>query len=115
MQEEEIETMPREELHKLQPRRLRNNRHLQQIPLVQTSFSKAFGITADSVRSIEDIRENSLYRRRDMRASYPFQDLHGPAICTAGGVRIPLFQRNHGNASPWSSTPGTIWSPEPAL
>lgn len=70
--EEEIETMPREELHKLQLRRLRKTIGIAaNSPYYKQVFQK-HGITADSIRSIEDIRKIPFTTKADMRANYPF-------------------------------------------
>ena len=70
--EEEIETMPREELHKLQLRRLRKTIGIAaNSPYYKQVFQK-HGITADSIRSIEDIRKIPFTTKQDLRDTYPF-------------------------------------------
>lgn len=93
--EEEIETMPREELHKLQLRRLRKTIGIAaNSPYYKQVFQK-HGITADSIRSIEDIRKSRLPPRRTCAPT---------TLRTCGRQYArrrrthPLFQRNHGNA-----------------
>lgn len=110
--EEEIETMPREELHKLQLRRLRKTIGIAaNSPYYKQVFQK-HGVTADSIRSIEDIRKIPFTTKADMRANYP-SDLW-PAICTKTvyASTLPAEPRER---PPSSSTPGTIWSPGPTL
>ena len=108
--EEEIETMPREELHKLQLRRLRKTIGIAaNSPYYKQVFQK-HGITADSIRSIEDIRKIPFTTKADMRANYPFGLVAGKK--TASASTLPAEPRER---PPSSSTPGTIWSPGPTL
>lgn len=84
--EEEIETMPRPELEKLQLARLQKT-----ISIASHSpyYGKVFaehGITADSIQSIEDIRRIPFTTKADMRACYPFGMVSGNR--EEDGVRI---------------------------
>lgn len=84
--EEEIETMPREQLRQLQLQRLKKT-----IAIAANSpfYKKVFqenNITADSINSLEDIRKIPFTTKADMRANYPFGLVAGNM--REDGVRI---------------------------
>ena len=84
--EEEIETMPREQLRELQLKRLRKTiRIAAHSPYYQKVFNE-YGITEDSIRTIEDIRKIPFTTKADMRANYPFGLVAGNML--EDGVRI---------------------------
>lgn len=84
--EEEIETMPREQLRELQLKRLRKTiRIAAHSPYYQKVFNE-YGITEDSIRTVEDIRKIPFTTKADMRANYPFGLVAGNML--EDGVRI---------------------------
>ena len=84
--EEEIETMPREQLRELQLKRLRKTiRIAAHSPYYQKVFNE-YGITEDSIRTVEDIRKIPFTTKADMRANYPFGLVAGNIL--EDGVRI---------------------------
>ena len=84
--EEEIETMPREQLRELQLNRLKKTiRIAAHSPYYQKVFNE-HGITEDSIRTIEDIRKIPFTTKADMRANYPFGLVAGNM--REDGVRI---------------------------
>ena len=84
--EEEIETMPREQLRELQLKRLRKTiRIAAHSPYYQKVFNE-YGITEDSIRTVEDIRKIPFTTKADMRANYPFGLVAGNML--ENGVRI---------------------------
>ena len=110
--EEEIETMPREELHKLQLRRLRKTIGIAaNSPYYKQVFQK-HGVTADSIRSIEDIRKIPFTTKADMRANYPFGLVAGNMH--EDGVRIHSSSGTTGTPTVIVHS-RTIWSPGPTL
>lgn len=70
--EEEIETMPREQLRELQLQRLKKTVSIAANSPYYKKVFQEHGITADSIRSIEDIRKIPFTTKADMRANYPF-------------------------------------------
>ena len=68
----EIETMPREELKKLQAEKLRRT--------IETALKSPFygqrlgrlGITPDSIKTVDDIRKIPFTTKQDLRDNYPF-------------------------------------------
>ncbi len=68
----EIETMPREELKKLQTEKLRRT--------IETALNSPFygqrlgrlGITPDSIKTVDDIRKIPFTTKQDLRDNYPF-------------------------------------------
>ena len=89
--------MPREELHKLQLRRLRKTIGIAaNSPYYKQVFQK-HGITADSIRSIEDIRKIPFPNWRNgfsRRCGKPNAWLSfTPNICREWGSTFPLFRR----------------------
>ena len=84
--EEEIEIMPREQLRELQLNRLKKTiRIAAHSPYYQKVFNE-YGITEDSIRTIEDIRKIPFTTKADMRANYPFGLVAGNM--REDGVRI---------------------------
>lgn len=84
--EEEIETMPREKLRELQLQRLKKTINIAaNSPYYKQVFQK-YGITADSIRSVDDIRKIPFTTKADMRANYPFGLVAGNM--QEDGVRI---------------------------
>ena len=84
--EEEIETMPREQLRELQLKKLRKTiRIAAHSPYYQKVFNE-YGITEDSIRTVEDIRKIPFTTKADMRANYPFGLVAGNML--EDGVRI---------------------------
>lgn len=68
----ELETMPREELRKLQVKKLRDTIN---VALKSPMYKKRLGelgITADSINSVEDIRKIPFTTKNDLRNNYPF-------------------------------------------
>ena len=84
--EEEIETMPHEKLRELQLQRLKKTINIAaNSPYYKQVFQK-YGITADSIRSVDDIRKIPFTTKADMRANYPFGLVAGNM--QEDGVRI---------------------------
>ena len=84
--EEDIETMPREELRKLQVRRLKKTIGIAaHSPYYQKVFQE-HGITPDTIQTVEDIRKIPFTTKADMRANYPFGLVAGNM--REDGVRI---------------------------
>lgn len=93
--EEEIETMSREELKELQLQRLRKTISIAaNAPYYKEVFAK-HGITADSIRSLEDICQIPFTTKADMRAHYPFGLVAGDM--KNDGVRIHSSSGTTGN------------------
>jgi len=70
--EEEIETMSREKLNELQLQRLRKTIQIaSSSPYYKKVFTKN-GITANTIQSLEDIKNIPFTTKADMRANYPF-------------------------------------------
>ena len=69
----EIETMPREELRKLQLERMRESLRnaYENVPLYRERFDAA-GVTPDDLESLEDIAKFPFVVKQDMRDNYPF-------------------------------------------
>lgn len=84
--EEEIETMPREQLRELQLQRLKKTVSIAANSPYYKKVFQEHGITADSIRSIEDIRKIPFTTKADMRANYPFGLVAGDM--REDGVRI---------------------------
>ena len=84
--EEEIETMPREQLRELQLNRLKKTiRIAAHSPYYKKVFSE-YGITEDTIQTQEDIRKIPFTTKADMRANYPFGLVAGNM--REDGVRI---------------------------
>lgn len=84
--EEELETMPRPQLEKLQVERLKKTIGIAaHSPYYKKVFAE-HGITPDSIKYIEDIRKIPFTTKPDMRANYPFGLVAGDM--RNDGVRI---------------------------
>jgi phenylacetate-CoA ligase len=84
--EEEIETMPRPQLEKLQVEKLKKTI---EIAAHSPFYKKVFAenhITPDSIKHIEDIRKIPFTTKNDMRANYPFGLVAGNML--EDGIRI---------------------------
>ena len=70
---DEIETLPRPEMEKLQVERLRTgiDRVSRTVPFYKKKLSEA-GITAGSIRSLEDLNRLPFTIKADLRDNYPF-------------------------------------------
>ncbi len=84
--EEEIETMPRPQLEKLQVERLKKTIEIAAHSPYYSKVFAAHGITSDSIKHIEDIRKLPFTTKPDMRANYPFGLVAGDM--RNDGVRI---------------------------
>ncbi len=68
----ELETMPQEELQKLQLSRLQDTvRHCMNAPFYQEKFAE-LGITPDDIRTLDDVRKLPFTTKDDLREHYPF-------------------------------------------
>ena len=68
----ELETMPREELRKLQVKKLRDTINVAlKSPMYKKRLGE-FGSTADSINCVEDIRKIPFTTKNDLRNNYPF-------------------------------------------
>lgn len=83
--QEEIETMLREELRRLQAERLRRTIEIASHSPYYSKVYQAAGITPDCIRTIDDIRKLPFTMKKDMREHYPFGLLAGDM---ADAVRI---------------------------
>ena len=84
--EEDIETMPREELRKLQVRRLKKTIGIAAHSSYYQKVFQEHGITPDTIQTVEDIRKIPFTTKADMRANYPFGLVAGNM--REDGVRI---------------------------
>jgi len=84
--EEDIETMPRENLRALQLQRLKKTIKIASNSPFYKKVFKENNITADSVKSLEDIRKIPFTTKPDLRANYPFGLVAGNM--REDGVRI---------------------------
>lgn len=84
--EEEIETMPREALRALQVQRLQKAIRIASHSPYYGRVFQEYGITADDIHSVEDIRKLPFTTKADMRANYPFGLVAGNM--REDGVRI---------------------------
>ena len=75
--EEEIETMPREQLRQLQLQRLKKTIAIAANSPFYKKVFEANNITANSINSIEDIHKIPFTTKADMRANYPFGRVAG--------------------------------------
>jgi len=76
--EEHIETLPRQDLEKLQVQRLRDSvSKAQNIPFYQEKF-KALSIDPDKIKTIESLRSLPFTAKEDLRARYPYGMLAVP-------------------------------------
>ena len=70
--QKELETMPRQELEKLQLSRLKETVRLAaNVPFYKNIFQEK-GITADNIRSLDDLRQFPFTTKDDLRNNYPF-------------------------------------------
>ena len=71
--QEEIETMPREQLRELQLERMKKSiRHAyDNVDFYKKSFAEA-GVTPDDLTCLEDIAKFPFVVKQDMRDAYPF-------------------------------------------
>lgn len=84
--EEDIETMPRPQLEKLQVERLKKTIAIAaHSPFYKKVFAE-HNITPDSIKYIEDIRKIPFTTKKDMRANYPFGLVAGDML--QDGIRI---------------------------
>ncbi|MBR5918970.1 MAG: phenylacetate--CoA ligase [Prevotella sp.] len=68
----EVETMPREELEKLQLERLQKTvRHCMNAEFYRKKFDE-LGITPDDIQSLDDVRRLPFTTKEDLRENYPF-------------------------------------------
>mgnify|MGYP003694408905 CR=1 FL=1 len=76
---DEVETLPRPEMEKLQVERLRAgiDRVSKTVPFYKKKLSEA-GVTADSIRSLEDLDRLPFTTKADLRDNYPFDLLAVP-------------------------------------
>jgi phenylacetate-CoA ligase len=74
-----VETLPRREMEKLQVERLRAgiDRMSKTVPFYRKKLSEA-GVTADSIRSLEDLDRLPFTTKADLRDNYPFDLLAVP-------------------------------------
>ncbi|KAA6332216.1 Phenylacetate-coenzyme A ligase, partial [termite gut metagenome] len=70
--QEDLETMSREKLRELQLRRLKKTITVAVNTPFYTRIFDKHGITADSIRSVEDIGKLPFTNKADMREHYPF-------------------------------------------
>lgn len=84
--EEDIETMSRENLRTLQLQRLKKTIQIASNSPFYKKVFKENGITADSIKSLEDIRKIPFTTKPDLRANYPFGLVAGNM--KEDGVRI---------------------------
>src|SRR5882724_7970394 len=70
---DEVETLPRREMEKIQLEQLRAgiDRVSKTVPFYKNKLSEA-GVTADSIRSLEDLDRLPLTTKADLRDNYPF-------------------------------------------
>lgn len=70
--QKEIETMPRQQLEQLQVEKLKRTINIAlQSPFYKKRFGE-LGITADSIKTVEDIRKIPFTTKQDLRDNYPF-------------------------------------------
>ena len=69
---EEIETMPRKQLEKLQVERLKKTVEIAMGSKFYAPKFKELGITPESIKSVEDIKRFPFTTKNDLRATYPF-------------------------------------------
>jgi phenylacetate-CoA ligase len=84
--EPEIETMPREQLRELQLNRLRKTIRIAEHSPYYSRVFREYGITAESIRTADDIRKIPFTTKADMRACYPFGMVSGNM--REDGVRV---------------------------
>lgn len=86
--EEEIETMPQEDLRHLQLNRLKKTIRLAANAPYYKKVFEEYGITPDSIQTIDDIQKLPFTTKADMRANYPFGLVTGNL--KEDGVRIQI-------------------------
>ena len=75
---DQAETMPREQLRALQAQRLRQTvARTANVPFYQRAYAEA-GITAESIRSLDDLRRLPFTTKEDLRQHYPLGFLAVP-------------------------------------
>ena len=84
--EEDIETMPREQLRELQLQRLKKTIAIAAHSPYYGKVFREHGITPDCIQSVDDIRKIPFTTKADMRANYPFGLVAGNML--EDGVRI---------------------------
>lgn len=84
--QEELETMPRKDLEKLQVSKLKRTIEIASHSPFYKKVFKDNGITPDSIKYIEDIRKIPFTTKNDMRANYPFGIVSGNML--EDGIRI---------------------------
>lgn len=84
--EEDIETMPRQELRQLQLQKLKKTIAIAMHSPYYKQVFQAHGITPDSIQTLDDIRRIPFTTKADMRACYPFGMVSGDM--KEDGVRI---------------------------
>ena len=68
----ELETMPVDQLHELQLKRLKQTvHHCMNAPFYQEKFQER-GITPDDIQTLEDVRKLPFTSKEDLRENYPF-------------------------------------------
>ena len=68
----ELETMPVDQLHELQLKRLKQTvRHCMNAPFYHKKFQER-GITPDDIQTLEDVRKLPFTSKEDLRENYPF-------------------------------------------
>lgn len=93
----EIETMPREELEKLQLDRLKTlvKRVYENIPFYKESFDKA-GVKPEDITSLDDLTKLPFTVKQDLRDAYPFKMF---AVPQSDVVRIHCSSGTTGTAT----------------
>ena len=93
---DEVESLPRPEMEKLQVERLRAgiDRVSKTVPFYKKKLSEA-GVTADSIRSLEDLDRLPFTTKADLRDNYPFGLV---AVPMKEVIRAARFQWNDGQA-----------------
>ncbi len=93
----EIETLPREKLRKLQDERLRSMVAYvyERVPFYRDTFGRA-GLKPDDIRSVEDLPKLPFTRKQDLKEHYPFGLLAVPREQT---VRIHASSGTTGKAT----------------
>lgn len=84
--EEEIETMPQEDLRHLQLNRLKKTIRLAANAPYYKKVFEEYGITPDTIQTIDDIQKLPFTTKADMRANYPLGLVAGNL--KEDGVRI---------------------------
>src|SRR5262245_55682841 len=95
---DEIETIPQREMKALQASRLRSgiDRLSKTVPFYRDKLNEA-GVTADSIRSIEDLSRLPFTLKTDLRDHYPF-----------GLLAVPMRQVSRVHASSGTTGKPTV-------